>query len=55
MAAVSIRSDFGAQEKEICHCFHFSPFYLPWSAGTGCLDLSFLMLEFQANFLKAAT
>ena len=24
-AAVIVRSDFGAQEKKICHCFHFSP------------------------------
>ena len=29
MAAVTICSDFGAQEKKICYCFHFSPFYLP--------------------------
>ena len=28
MAAVTIYSDFGAQENKICHCFHFSPFYL---------------------------
>ena len=25
MAAVTIHSDFGAQEKKICHCFYFSP------------------------------
>ena len=25
MAAVTIRSDFKAQEEEICHCFQFSP------------------------------
>ena len=29
MAAVTICSDFGAQENKICHCFHFFPFYLP--------------------------
>ena len=29
MAAVTIHSDFGAQENKICCCFHFSPFYLP--------------------------
>ena len=29
MAAVTIFSDFGSQEHKICHCFHFSPFYLP--------------------------
>ena len=38
VAAVTICSDSGAQEKKICHCF---PFYLPWSDGTGCLDLHF--------------
>ena len=25
MAAVTIHSDFRAQENKICHCFHFSP------------------------------
>ena len=29
MAAVTICSDFGAQENKICHCFHFFPIYLP--------------------------
>jgi len=29
MAAVTVCSDFGAQENKICHCFHFFPFYLP--------------------------
>ena len=28
MAAVTVCSDFGAQENKICHCFHFLPFYL---------------------------
>ena len=28
------------------HCFHFSHFYLPWSNGTGCCDLSFFKVEF---------
>ena len=27
-AAVTIHRDFGAQEEEICYCFHFFPFYL---------------------------
>ena len=30
MAAVTIFSDFGAQENKICNCFHILPFYLPW-------------------------
>ena len=33
LAAVTIRSDFGAQENKVCHCFHFFPIYLPWSDG----------------------
>ena len=28
-AAVTVCSDFGAQEIKVCHCFHFPPFYLP--------------------------
>ena len=46
MAPVTVCSDFGAQEKKICHCFYFFPFCLPWSDGTGCYDLSFLNVEF---------
>ena len=29
LAAVTICSDFGAQENKICHCFHFP--HLPWN------------------------
>ena len=29
VAAVTIYSAFEAKENKICHCFHFSPFYLP--------------------------
>ena len=43
MAAVTICSGFEAQENKVCHCF---PIYLPWSDGTGCHDLSFLIVEF---------
>ena len=50
VAAVTICSDFAAQESKICHCFHFFPFYLPWSDGIGCHDLSFLMLSFKPAF-----
>ena len=46
MAAVTVHSDFGAQENKICHCYHFSPIYLPRSDGTRCHDLSFLKVEF---------
>ena len=47
MAAVTICSDFGAQENKLCHCF---PIYLPWSDGTGCHDLHFWMLSFKPTF-----
>ena len=50
MGAVTVLSDFGAQENKICPCFHFLPFYLPGSDGTGCHDLSFVNVEFQASF-----
>ena len=42
MTAVTVHSDFGAQEKKICHSFHFFPIYLPWNDGTRYYDLSFL-------------
>ena len=28
MAAVTICSDFGAEEKKVCHCFRYFPIYL---------------------------
>ena len=34
MIAVTICSDFGAQENKVCHCFHCFPIYFPWSDGT---------------------
>ena len=46
MAAVTVCSDFGAQENKGCHCFHCFPIYLPWSDGTRCHELSFLNVEF---------
>ena len=50
MAAVTICSDFGAQENKVSHCFHCFPIYLPWSDGNRCHDLSFLNVEF--TFIK---
>ena len=50
MVAVTICSDFGAQESKICHYFHIFPFYLPWNDGTGCHDLNFWMLSFKPAF-----
>ena len=40
----------GVQEYKVSYCFHCFPIYLPWSDMTGCLDLSFLSVEFQASF-----
>ena len=36
MAAVIVCNDFGVQESKIYHCFHFFPFYSPWSDGIRC-------------------
>ena len=46
MAAVTICSDCGVQENEVCHCFHRFPIYLPWSDGIRCHDVRFLNVEF---------
>ena len=46
MAAVTIHSDFGAREEEICHCFHHFPLYLPLSKGARCHDLSVFVCLF---------
>ena len=46
MAAVTICSDFEAQESKVCHCFHYFSIYLPCSDGIGYHDLSFLNVEF---------
>ena len=50
MDAVTICSDFWAQENKVSHCFHCFLIYLPWSDGTGCHDLRFLNVGFQARF-----
>ena len=35
MVAVTVCRDFGVQESKICHCFHFSPIYLPCFRAVG--------------------
>ena len=30
MSAVTVLSDFAAQENKICHCFYFFPIQVPW-------------------------
>ena len=49
MAAVTILSDFEAQENKVCHCFHFFPFYLPWNDG---MPWSWDQVYFHHHFLK---
>ena len=39
-----------APKKIVCHCFHFSPKYLPWKNGTGFHDFSVWMLSFKPSF-----
>ena len=49
MAALTIHSDFGAQENKVCYSSHFFPHFLfchEVSHGTECHDLSFLNVEF---------
>ena len=47
MAAVTIYSDFAAQENKVCHSFHCVPIcFLLWNDGTRYHDLRFLKVEF---------
>ena len=50
MSAVTFCSDLGAQKNKVSHCFHYFPIYFPWRDGTGCHDLSFLVLGFKPTF-----
>ena len=50
MAAVTICTDFGAQENKVVTVSTVSPIYLPWSNDTGCHDLHFWMLNFKSAF-----
>ena len=52
VVAVTICSDFGAQEKKVCHCFHCFPIYLPWSDGSGYHDLRFLNIDLKKFFFN---
>ena len=50
MAAVTVCSDFGAQENTICHYFHFFPHLLALRWWDQMLWLSFWMLHFKLAF-----
>ena len=47
-AAVTIHSDFKAQEEEISHYFCFSPFYLHEVMGPDAMILVFLIFNFKS-------
>ena len=55
MAAVTVCSNFGAQENKVCHCFYCFPIYLLCSDGTRCHVLAFWMLSFKPAFLPSFT
>ena len=50
MAAVTIYSDFGAQEKKVCHCFHYFPSICHEVMGPDAMILGFWMLSFKLAF-----
>ena len=50
MAAVTIHSDFGAQENKVYYYLHFFPIYSLRSDGTRWHDLLFLNVEFKPAF-----
>ena len=50
VAAVTVPSDFGAQEKKICHCFHFLFSICHEVMGPDAMILVFWMLSFQPAF-----
>ena len=50
MAAVTICSDFGAQENKVCHCFIVSPSICHEVMGPDAMILVFLMLNFKPTF-----
>ena len=49
MAAVTVHSDFGTQERKLS-CFCYFPICLPWNDGIECHDIGFLMLSFSPAF-----
>ena len=50
MAAVTVCSNFGAQENKICHCFHFSPSVCHEAKGPDDMILFVLILSFKPAF-----
>ena len=50
IAAVTIHSDFRAQEEEICYCFHIFPSICHEVMGPDAMILDFLILSFKSAF-----
>ena len=50
MAAVTIYSDFGAQENKVCHCIHFSSSICHEVIGLDAMILVFLIVSFKLVF-----
>ena len=50
MAAVTICSDFGAQENKVCHCFHCFQSICYEVMGKDAMILVFSMLNFKPAF-----
>ena len=49
LAAVTICSDYRAQENKVCHCFHCFPIYLPGS------DVHCMLLYFEHYAIKVTS
>ena len=50
MAAVTICSNFGAQENKVCHCFHCFPSICQQVMGLDAMILVFWILSFKPDF-----
>ena len=50
LALVKICSDFGAQEKKVCHYFHCFPSICPEVMGPDAMILVFWILSFKPTF-----
>ena len=50
MAAITICSDFGAQENKVCHCFHCSPSICHEVIERDAMVFGFWMLSFKPAF-----
>ena len=50
MAAITISSDFGAQENKVCHCFHCSLSICLEVMGPDAMIFVFRMLSFKPTF-----